>query len=343
MGSVQRAEQTPSVIRGESPTGEVLIDTVSVTMPVRAVEAIVGTVCGWTQSNEQIIAAMQKFLNFLFGEKVFVVPDKLKGGRNFFDHSLPFDNGAGFIAWGGNNKVMSREGDEVREVEPRLQIYVSGDGCCRVPDWSRVSKKLEKCEARITRVDVAFDSHDGAFTVDDCIRWYREGLFTGQGRPPKAKYIDDFGSKEGRTFYVGKRENGKMFRGYEKGKQLGDPESPWVRFECEIHANDRTIPLDILSSPAAYLAGSYRALNFISGVIERIKTARLKLDIQFAKLMRIARTQYGKLLHFANRWVGLSEDQIFIDLCNVEGFPDRLKWVVKSQFEDYKSCITLAA
>lgn len=343
MGSAQRTEVTPSVIRGESPTGQVLIDTVSMSMPIRAVEMIVGTVSGWTLTQEQQVAAFQKFLNFLFGESVFEVPEKIKGGRNFFDHSLPFDNNGGFIAWGGNNKVRDYDGETQREVEERLQVYITGDGCMRVPDWNRVAKKLEKLEARLTRLDIAFDSHDGAYTVDDCKNWWLDGLFNGQGRPPKSKFIDDMGSKEGRTFYVGKRENGKMLRCYEKGKQLGDPNSPWVRFECELHANDRVIPISALCNPAAYLAGCYRALEFISSVIERIKTARLKLDIQFAKLMRIARTQYGKLLHFANRYVGLSEEQVFVDLVNCDGFPDRLNWVVKSQIGDYESCSMLAA
>ncbi len=46
---------------------------------------------------------------------------------------------------------------------------------------------------------------------------------------------------------------------YEKGKQLGDPESPWVRWELELHNTDREIPFDVLLQPGRYVAGAYPA------------------------------------------------------------------------------------
>lgn len=48
-----------------------------------------------------------------------------------------------------------------------------------------------------------------------------------------------------------------MFRGYEKGRQLGDPESLWFRAEVELRNQGRIIPLDILINPTQYFTGFY--------------------------------------------------------------------------------------
>ena len=59
--------------------------------------------------------------------------------------------------------------------------------------------------------------------------------------------------------------NGKMLRIYEKGKQLGDSESPWVRVEAELRNKSRVIPWDALTRPGSYLAGAYPCLAYLSG------------------------------------------------------------------------------
>lgn len=327
MASAERIEQTPSVIRGESPAGEVAIDTVSVTMPVSEVERVVGgTVSGWALSNDDLLAVFQGFLNWLFGPGLFTAVE-IGGKRNGFDQTVKFDNASGFIAWGGNNKKIDATGVVTETVAERLQIYIDGAGCARAVDWSLFAKRLSSmAEVRVTRCDIAFDDHVGATDVQTAVMMYELGEFTNSGRPPKAKYIDDKGSGEGKTLYVGKRENGKMLRVYEKGKQLGDPLSPWVRWEVEFGNKDREIPLDIFLHPRKYIAGAYPALSWIGKVREVIKTARLKLDIQFAKLMEIAKHQYGKLLHFAHSIVRIPVEEVFDRLVNYDDVPDRLKW-----------------
>lgn len=325
----QASEFTPTVIRGESlgdaPKGEFLVDTFSVTFPLSALEKVAGEVCPWVVSDDDIADRMQCFLNHIFGAGLFTVSPKRTGGRNFFDNAISFD-GKAFIAWGGNNKVRDYDGGVSRIVEERAQLYMTGESCAMVSDWSLVRSRLAEIDARLTRIDLAFDDHDGTHTVDLCRSMYLSGDFKGQGRPPKASYIDDFGSGDGRTFYVGRRENGKVLRCYEKGKQLGNAESPWVRWEVELHNRDRELPLDMLIDPARFLAGSYPALSFLSKVQEVIRTAREKVAITYERLRRVARTQYGKLLNFAHTALGLRPDQIFYEFCNPRGYPDRLVW-----------------
>lgn len=56
--------------------------------------------------------------------------------------------------------------------------------------------------------------------------------------PALLKWAQRAPDGRGRTFYVGRRENGKLLRVYEKGKQLGAENSPWVRIELELHNKD---------------------------------------------------------------------------------------------------------
>jgi hypothetical protein len=327
MASAQRTEQTPLVIRGESPAGEVAIDTLSVTMPVSEVERVVGgTVSGWTLSHEQLLSVFQGFIDWLFAPGLFTAVE-IGGKRNGFENTVKLDGASGFIAWGGNNKKVDGSGQITEFVPERLQLYLDGQGCARSIDWSLLAKRLvSMVDVRITRCDVAFDDHFGSTDVQTAVMMYDLGEFTSSGRPPKAKYIDDKDSGEGKTLYVGKRESGKMLRVYEKGKQLGDPLSLWIRWEIEFSNKDREIPFDILLHPRHYISGAYPALSWIGKIREVIKTARLKLDIQFAKLMQIAKHQYGKLLHFAHTHVRIPADEVFDRLVNYDDVPDRLKW-----------------
>lgn len=321
----------PTVIRGESPLqGEILIDTVSFSIPLASMADYVGgSLSMFDQTTDQVLALFNIFLNSCFGSGTFN-GSELKGPRNFFDHSIPLDNSAGFIAFGGNNTVQTYDSDKTRLVDERIQLYISGEGCHKVKDWGRVANLIEVMGGRITRCDIAYDDHAGINDVDKCRRLYDAGEFTSSGRPPSVNYIDDLGTGSGRTFYVGKRQNGKMLRCYDKGKQLGDKNSDWVRWEVELHAKDRVIPFDVLTEPQEYLAGSYPALSFISSVVQTIKTAKIKLSIQYTKLRNICRVQYGKLLNFAHLRIGLTPEQTFYELLNPQGFPDRIAWAAQN-------------
>ena len=57
------------------------------------------------------------------------------------------------------------------------------------------------------------------------------------------------------TLFIGSRGSAKYCRIYEKGRQLGDPDSPWVRFEVEYRKADSVLPIDMLIKPGQYLTG----------------------------------------------------------------------------------------
>ncbi|HIL23616.1 MAG TPA: hypothetical protein EYG20_10070 [Alcanivorax sp.] len=324
----QAPEFTPSVIRGESTSDlpPVIVDTVSFSFPLSLIghDRSNDDSLRWTASDEEIVEAFQLFMDDVFGRNVFTVDEKVRAGRNFFDAGCTFDGV--FIAFGGNNRVPDGYGGH-RIVEQRFQLYVDGDGCCRVPDWSRVHKKISQVsmDCRITRADLAYDDHAGSRDVAHAIQLYKDGAFTGRGRPPKASYVDDFDSGKGKTLYIGNRANGKILRVYEKGRQLGDVASAWVRWELELHNRDREIPFDVLVSPQEFLAGSYPAMSWVSDIIQKISTGREKLKITYQKLVASARIQYGKLLHFGALQLGKSKEEMFHEIYK-SGVPERLRW-----------------
>jgi phage replication initiation protein len=193
----------------------------------------------------------------------------------------------GLIAWGGKNQ--------------RNTVYVSlnGQGCARVSDWSKLRAWCECHRARLTRLDLAHDDFEGkTVSIEQAKAWYDADGFNAGGRKPETKTAGDWwGRVKGRTVYIGERASGKFTRIYEKGKQQGDPSSLWTRIELELHNKSRVIPLDALTRPAAYLAGAYPCLRFLSAKQCKIKTIRKAARTSFKKAVEVARNQYGKLVN----------------------------------------------
>lgn len=187
-----------------------------------------------------------------------------------------------------------------------INIQLSGAGCATVKDWQRIRSwgrgeiqlgNVAATGQRITRLDLAHDDVEGeTVTVAKAREWYAQGLFTLGGRPPKASLIDDLDSGDGKTFYVGARENGKLCRVYEKGRELGDKSSEWVRVEVEFRGKDRWIDWDALIHPAQFLAAAYPCLDWISAVKRVVDTVRRAADITIDRIKRWLRTQAGPAL-----------------------------------------------
>ncbi len=190
-------------------------------------------------------------------------------------------------------------------------------------DWQAVYALLVSLNAKITRVDLAHDDFAGDYNISAGLEMLALGQFTTNGRPPNAMHVDDFDSGKGKTLYIGNRDNGKLLRIYEKGKQLGDPLSPWVRWELELHNKDRAIPLDVLLRPGDYLAGGYPCLSWVSETQDRIKTTRKQLKISFDHLIKHCRQSYGKLLYVMHEGLG-QEPLDIVQALSVAGIPSRL-------------------
>jgi phage replication initiation protein len=230
-----------------------------------------------------------------------------------YKHQHVIDDDCGLIAFGGEAQKNT------------LHIELTGKGCAVVPDWANLRSWCEQMGAKITRVDLAHDDHAGeTVNIGICKQWLSDGLFSMGKRPPKRRLVDDLGTGDGCTLYIGNRANGKLFRGYEKGKQLGDKVSTWFRAEVELRAKDRVIPLDVLTNPTPYLAGAFPALAFLSEVQNKIKTVKKATEVSLGRSIDNARNAVGKLVNVLASTLQWEPGNI-VKALQREGVPSRLK------------------
>lgn len=206
-------------------------------------------------------------------------------------------------------------------------LILPGKACHTIPDWSALIELLrDQYKARITRWDGALDDFEGKHSVNWAVAQYLSGGFTNGGNKPSCRqlgnWIDPDGS--GRTFYIGKVQNGKMLRVYEKGMQLGVPYHPWVRWEIELHNVDREIPWEVLLQPGKYLAGAYpKVLGWINSEMSRVKTVAKEGELAYDHLVHYAATAYGPLMNAMLKVEGSPE--AVLDRLKRDGLPRRLR------------------
>jgi phage replication initiation protein len=218
------------------------------------------------------------------------------------------------FAWGGESQ------------RGRAMLDLSGECCGLVDDWELFRGFLEGLpEARLTRVDIAVDLLQGQYTVDDAVAWHGEGLFNVGGRNPSTRTDGDWLQRhEGRTLYIGKTKNGKGLRCYEKGKQLGDLDSKWVRFEVQFGNRDRILPFDMLTNPNEYFVAAYPALeNIIEASAERIDTVQAQATISIATILKALKGSYGKWINtLADSGIDVTQ---LVDEVRIYAMPARLQ------------------
>ena len=197
-----------------------------------------------------------------------------KNGINGYKYSFRMASenaNYGLIAFGGKNQKDS------------IMIYLFGEGLTAAKDgWENAFYNWLQVWAPyavITRCDLAHDFPNGEYTPDMAKQDWINGGFTQAYTRPRARehgydWLDERHplnqpevngeemaqkafNRTGKTFYVGTPNSSRMVRVYEKGCELGDNTSSWVRFELQIRNRDYIIPHEILIEPGKYLTGSY--------------------------------------------------------------------------------------
>ncbi len=222
-------------------------------------------------------------------ESVLLIPrsdwKQREGGWQGYETRIDL-GGFGLLAYGGKHQRAT------------AHLELNAHGCARIQDWNAIRVWCEAYGVRITRIDLAHDDLEGeTFTIETARAWFNDGLFNTGGRAPAARLVDDMGSGKGKTLYIGQRQNGKLCRVYEKGKQLGDPNSPWCRVEVEFRGKSRNIPHDMLTRPGDYLAGAYPCLAYLSQRQDKVRTLVKTGEIGYAQMVNCLRTQYGTALN----------------------------------------------
>lgn len=241
-------------------------------------------------------------LNEAFFGDLFEVGERGRGRFYLWRYSLKDAAGehVGLIEFGGVNTLRA-DGTRTARIEltgAGCRQYETSNGSDHAKRWSLLASLLGLCDARITRIDIAADDFAGQYPLTWAMERYTSGEFDKRGQRPKARLIDDMGNRTGKTFYVGSRQSENQLRVYEKGREQGDKDSEWVRYEGEFHAsNRRELPLDMLTDPAPYLVGAYPCLSFVDGIGERLRIATAEVLANCKRAVEHFRRQYGPMLN----------------------------------------------
>lgn len=197
-----------------------------------------------------------------------------------------------------------------------------------LPCRPALSAWLEAHRTAIKRVDVAYDDLAGeTVNIEWAVDQYAKGGFKAGGRNPSHQLFGDWlsgsSAARGRTLGIGSRDSGKYCRIYEKGKQLGDPESRWTRIEVEWRGQDRLIPYDVLTRPGQYLAGAYPCLRSLSVQQSRIKTIAKAGTIAYERAVATGRLHTGKLVNLMLHVMG-GDYAAVVDRLKRAGTPARI-------------------
>lgn len=278
------------------------------------------TVTWYPDPDEHVPALVHDFLQSVLGS-VHGVESEGGGmfgyarGVRFFVDLQGVEHHVARLDFGGNHH------------KGRARLDLSGSACSLVKDWRSVQAWVSGLfQYTLTRVDLAVDCLLGEFTVEDARDWYLAGDFNAgtSGRRPRHSLVGDWlAPRHGRTLEVGRRENGKMLRAYEKGRQLGDSASSWTRFEVELRNKDRDLPLDVLTRCDEYFVGAYRCLSrLLDAAAQRIATHQKEGEISIQQLVSFARSAYGQLFHVLRARLDVGE---VLEEISRPGVPRRLE------------------
>ncbi len=246
---------------------------------------------------EEPFADLFQELFDLLGPKFSPATDRMRGLHGYAQ-SFQLGESSAQLAIGGQGGTVL--------------LTMPGEACSLLHSiWPQVVEYLrDKRNAKITRWDGAVDDYSGVHSVDWAEQQYLLGEFSAGGNKPSCNNVGNWTEPDGkgRTFYVGKRKNGKIIRIYEKGQQLGALWHPWVRWEVELHNKDRIVPWEVLLEPARYVVGSYpKVLNWVQDEMTPIHTIQKQMKIGYEHLSSCLKTAYGPLLNVMLQVEGSAE------------------------------------
>jgi len=306
--------------KSEVPGFAVGIDWLTVTIPLARLEECSAT-------NLDFLAS------FLLGDCGIKVLRPSGKRLNFYENSCVMldreGSLVGHVCFGGNKDTLFFE--------------LTGAGCRWVKSWAHVRLQLEIVGARISRCDVALDDFGGVlFNVRELAEAARVGGFVGAGRPPKSRFLDDHGNATGCTLYVGKKGH-KELCVYEKGKQLKDETSSWVRCEQRFygkHFHDSAtgeaaarggLPYEILTAPMRYLRGAHALLYTMTAALhlddlsEVLHVVKAKVEATVTAAVKWLREQCGPTLNLLWRVLGDDAETFLRKHVTRDSLPSRFK------------------
>lgn len=271
-----------------------------------------------------LIKNLSKVLTSILG---FGVAEQLPNGIHFYDRSYKLEHNCGIVCIGGQRNTVL--------------VMINGIGCTYAKyGWQadlHAFFALEAVNPKITRIDLAHDDLEGEYSnLAYFTRQFDKGGFNmiAGGRKPNIEMRGNWKNPngKGRTLYIGSSKSPKYCRIYEKGKELGDADSKWVRTEVEFKAKGQLIPLDVLIKPSNFFLKSYPCFyifnkqNVTGAKFERIQKQEL---ISMTKAISITKHQFGRFLYAFRKEFskhGLNDKDLLDILTDIENkkYPDKL-------------------
>lgn len=296
-----------------------IIDTLRITMDEATIHRSARTI---QVTDDQVAIEASKLLTKIFG---FGITKRYEKGRDFYAIAWELGENFGHFAMGGSSQRNT------------ILIAVNGRGCMAAMEgWEQRLHKFMTSPVcvrpTITRIDLAHDDFEGTqIGVDQYDRAWDEGGFDRYGNTPEPCQFGPWKNGDptgkGRTFYAGTKQSSQLFRGYEKGKQLGSPESPWVRSEVQFSNHDKVIPFDILVSPSGYFVAAYPVLQQFAPdqTPKRTEVTKRSVEAGVEHFVRHTKRSYGKFIRLARELYG---DAAALDLLqsDTDQMPERLVW-----------------
>lgn len=260
---------------------------------------------GRTQArHDTVIEALRP----VFGQVgILLTATPKKRGKQGFESSYALSLGDFIVG------DMSYGGDAMRGW---TWIELTGKGCQWISDWGVCEDQLfQLADFEYKRVDIALDTYKREVTHETVLQAYADGHFTTGGKPPSIRQILPGDPVDGRTAYIGKRDQPKFLRAYEKGYESvkdyprpltidaidGIPLADIYRLELELKAKSQLLPEDLIENRDQYFAGAYPYLQSVLAVEPQVlKLSRDKSPQRaLASMLEIIRAQYGNTLFTA--------------------------------------------
>ncbi|WP_230478569.1 replication initiation factor domain-containing protein, partial [Kingella kingae] len=252
--------------------------------------------------DEQVIELSRLIFNlFGFG----IVGERLGKGKFFYENYYQLgtkEANYGEVHIGGNGG--------------KFLVSINGTGCqaaCtgweqKFYDFAQSENLRQPNSFYLSRADVAKDYFNGEYTPEQSYLDWSNGLFDVRNARPKFSRTGtdwECNDNTGKTAYIGTRKHSSKYtRIYEKGKQLGDKNSQWVRFEIEFRKSKSReqkfkISIDILINSGQYLSGAYEQLystGMFDGEQKRIDYMNQAATIIFESKLKYAKQQVGAMI-----------------------------------------------
>lgn len=148
-----------------------------------------------------------------------------------------------------------------------IWVEMSGQGCrafeelTSLPNkWEDLFENIQENRMHITRLDVAYDDHNGTLDINQIIQDCRNHEYVS-----KSDYWEIVESSKGQTLQHGSPQSDVLIRIYDKAKERKCPENEhWIRAEIQLR-NDRATAFTKLKTP---IGTSYKGvmMNYLKYV-----------------------------------------------------------------------------